>query len=286
MKKMAIISPSSFTSEYDEKNVVSFLYMNGYEPVYGEHTFEYDRFLAGSDEMRANDIMWAFQNKAIDAIMTLRGGYGSARLLDKLDYRLIAKNKKPLFGFSDTTALQLALWKKSKLITFSGIQASFLQNDLNEGLKHSFWLCLKKKCMHWAGLTPITKGKSTGTLLGGTLSLIASLIGTPFEPDFKNAILVLEDVGEEPYRIDRMLTQLRQAGALKKLSGIVLGDWHNCISKNPYDGDIEAVLNEHFSHLSIPVVKDFPYGHGVKDTVFPIGAKARLDADNGTLQIL
>ena len=116
--------------------------------------------------------------------------------------------------------------------------------------------------------------------------MIASLIGTPFEPDFKNAILVLEDVGEEPYRIDRMLTQLRQAGALKKLSGIVLGDWHNCISKNPYDGDIEAVLNEHFSHLSIPVVKDFPYGHGVKDTVFPIGAKARLDADNGTLQIL
>ncbi len=286
MKKMAIISPSSFTSEYDEKNVRSFLSMQGYEPVYGEHAFEYDRFLAGSDDMRANDIMWAFQNKAIDAIMTLRGGYGSARLLDKLDYRLISKNKKPFFGFSDTTALQLALWKKSKLISFSGIQASFLQNHLNTGLRNSFGISLFQNRMHWTNLTPITQGTTTGILLGGTLSLITSLMGTPYEPDFKKAILVLEDVGEEPYKVDRMLTQLRLAGVFKKISGVVLGDWHNCVSKNPYDGDIEAVLNEHFAHLPIPVVKDFPYGHGVKDTVFPIGAKACLNATEGILKIL
>ncbi len=285
MKKMAIISPSSFTSEYDEKNVRYYLSMHGYEPVYGEHAFEYDRFLAGSDDMRANDIMWAFQNKAIDAIMTLRGGYGSARLLDKLDYRLISKNKKPFFGFSDTTALQLALWKKSKLISFSGIQASFLQTHDTAGLRDSFGLSLSFNRLRWA-MTPVTQGTATGILLGGTLSMIVSLMGTPYEPDFKKAILVLEDVGEEPYKVDRMLTQLRLAGVFKKLSGVVLGDWHNCVSKNPYDGDIEAVLNEHFAHLPIPVVKDFPYGHGVKTAIFPIGAKARLNATQGILEIL
>lgn len=286
MKKMAIISPSSPTKEIDIQKITDHLKNYGYEPVFGQAAFETNRFLAGIDEVRADDIMWAFIDKSIDAIMTLRGGYGSARLLDKIDYKFIAKHKKPFFGFSDTTALQLALWKKSKLVSYSGMQASFLQDKINIGLEKTFESALLGKKISWQGLTPVTKGKTKGRLIGGTLSLITSLIGTPYEPNFKKAILVLEDVGEQPYQIDRMLTQLRLAGVFDKISGVVLGDWHKCISKDQNDGDITAVLSEHFSQLSIPVVKDFPYGHGIKSTVFSIGSKVRLDANKGTLDIL
>lgn len=286
MKKMAIISPSSPTKDIDVKKITDSLKKYGYEPIFGQAAFNTERFLAGIDEVRADDIMWAFIDKSIDAIMTLRGGYGSARILDKIDYKFIAKHKKPFFGFSDTTALQLALWKKSKLVSYSGIQGSFLQDKINIGLDKTFESILSGKKISWQGLTPLTKGKTTGRLIGGTLTLITSLIGTPYEPNFKKAILVLEDVGEEPYRVDRMLTQLKLSGVFDKISGVVLGDWHNCVSKDKNDGDIKAVLNEHFSHLTIPVVQGFPYGHGVKGTVFPIGAKARLNANKGTLDIL
>lgn len=286
MKKMAIISPSSPTNSIDTQKIANALKKYGYEPVYGQASFNQERFLAGIDEVRADDIMWAFIDKSIDAIMTLRGGYGSARILDKIDYKFIAKHKKPLFGFSDATALQLALWKKSKLVSYSGMQASFLQDKINTGLDKTFEAILKGKKISWQGLIPLTKGKTTGRLVGGTLTLINSLIGTPYEPNFKKAILVLEDVGEDPYRIDRMLTQLRLSGIFDKISGVVLGDWHNCISKDQSDGDIDTVLSEHFCSLSIPVVKGFPYGHGVKGTIFPIGAKARLNATKGILEIL
>jgi muramoyltetrapeptide carboxypeptidase len=227
--------------------------------------------------------MWAFIDKSIDAIMTLRGGYGSARILNKIDYKFISKHKKPLFGFSDATALQLALWKKSKLVSYSGLQASFLQDKIDTGLNTTFEAMLAGKKISWQGLTPLTKGKATGRLIGGTLTLITSLIGTPYEPDFKKAILVLEDIGEEPYRVDRMLTQMHLAGVFDKISGVVLGDWHNCTAKNKNDGTIETVLMEHFGNLPIPVVKGFPYGHGIKGTIFPIGAKAKLNADKGSL---
>ena len=286
MKKMAIISPSSPTKDIDTQKIADALKKYGYEPIYGQAAFDQERFLAGIDEVRADDIMWAFIDKSIDAIMTLRGGYGSARILDKIDYKFIAKHQKPLFGFSDATALQLALWKKSKLVSYSGMQASFLQDKIDTGLDKTFEAILKGQKISWQGLIPITKGKTTGRLVGGTLTLINSLIGTPYEPNFKKAILVLEDVGEEPYRIDRMLTQLHFAGVFDKISGVVLGDWHKCISKDQSDGRIDAVLSEHFGHLSIPVVKGFPYGHGIKGTVFPIGAKARLNATKGILKIL
>lgn len=286
MKKIAIISPSSPTTEIDTQKIADSLKKYGYEPIYGQASLDKERFLAGNDEARADDIMWAFIDKSIDAIMTLRGGYGSARLLDKLDYKFIAKHKKPLFGFSDATALQLALWKKSKLISFSGLQASFLQDKIGNGLDKTFEAMLANKKISWEGLTPITQGKATGHLIGGTLTLITSLIGTPYEPNFKKAILILEDVGEEPYRIDRMLTQLRLAGVFDKISGCVLGDWYKCLSKDKNDGNIDAVLEEHFSHLSIPIVKDFPYGHGIKGTVFPIGAKAKLNTTKGVLKLV
>lgn len=286
MKKMAIISPSSPTTQVNTQAIADTLKKYGYEPVYGQSVFDQERFLAGCDEARADDIMWAFIDKSVDAIMTLRGGYGSARILDKIDYKFIAKHKKPFFGFSDTTALQLALWKKSKLVSYSGLQASFLQDKISNGLNRTFTAILSDKKLSWYGLTPITQGKATGRLIGGTLSLITSLIGTPYEPDFKKAILVLEDIGEDPYRVDRMLTQLRLTGVFNKIAGVVLGDWYKCISKDKNDGDIEAVLAEHFAHLPIPVVKNFPYGHGIKGTIFPIGAKARLNANKGLLDIL
>lgn len=284
-KKMAIISPATFTVDYDKEKVRLALAEFGFEPVYGAHAFEHDRFAAGPDMHRAADIMWAFQDASIDAVMSLRGGYGTPRLLDKLDYDCIRAHKKPFFGFSDLTALQMALWHKAGLVSYSGIQASFMEKPLHEAMSALFKTYLAQEPVTFEGMTPVTKGKSCGTLMGGTLTLISSLIGTPYLPSLKGALLVIEEVGEDPYRVDRMLTQLRLAGVFDQVNGIILAGFYNCVSKDPLDGTIEQVLTDQFADATVPVIKDFRYGHGINEIIFPIGATADLDATKGVLTI-
>lgn len=284
-KKIAVISPASPSVTYDKSSIKCFLESIGYTPIYGKHAFEIDRFMAGSDVHRADDILWAFTNPEIDAILCMRGGYGSGRVLDKLDYNTIIKHKKPLFGLSDITALQLALWHKCHLTSFTGLQASFMDKPLTTSMVETFKACLNHELMTFENLTPVTKGVATGTLIGGTLSLLVSLMGTPYMPDLTGAILVIEEVGEQPYQIDRMLNHLRLAGVFDKVAGIVLASFYKCVSKDVLDGPIDDVLSEQFGTLKIPVVQDFMYGHGANEIVFPIGANATLNADLGVLEI-
>lgn len=285
MKKLAIISPATFTKTYDAEMVKRQLNEYGYEPVYGAHAFDQNRFAAGTDEHRAQDIMWAFTDTSIDAIMALRGGYGSARLLDKLNYRKIKSNPKPLFGFSDITALQLALWKKSQIISYTGIQASFFQQPLEPVLSELFKTYAKKMPITFNGLPALCTGKTSGRLLGGTLSVLTSLIGTPYMPDFKDAVLLIEDIKEEPYKIDRMLTQLRLAGIFNQISGVVIGQFHDCISKDALDGTVQEVILDHFQSLNKPTVTDIQYGHHHGQFILPIGSMVELDATHGILNI-
>lgn len=285
LKKIAIISPASPTLTYDKDMVKATLNELGYTPVYGKNAFKSSRFMAGSDTARVADLMAAFTDDTIEAILCMRGGYGSARLLDKIEYKTIAKHPKPLFGLSDITALQLALWHKCQLVSFSGVQAGFLEKPIDDVLKETFRAALNHEYFTFENLTPLTKGVAHGRLIGGTLSLIVSLMGTPYMPDLTGAILVIEEVGEQPYRIDRMLGQLALAGVFDKVAGIVLGSFHNCLSKDIADGTVEEVLLDRFGKLNKPVVLNFPYGHGPDKSVFPIGGKATLDATKGILQI-
>lgn len=284
-KKIAIVSPASPSVSYDKKAIKKALAEFGYTPVYGKNAFKADRFMAGSDAMRASDLMNAFTDPCIDAILCIRGGYGSGRLLNKLDYKTIVQNKKPLFGLSDITVLQLALWHKCNMVSFSGIQASYLEKPMDEVLTETFRASLNHEYVTFENLTPLVKGMIKGRLIGGTLSLIVSLMGTPYMPDLTDAILVIEEVGEQPYQIDRMLNQLALAGVFDKVAGVALGSFHNCISKDSADGTIDDVLLERFKKLNKPVVYNFAYGHGPDKSVFPIGAIATLNATKGTLQI-
>lgn len=285
LKKMAVLSPASPSITYDKEAVKKALHEFGYTPVYGKNAFKSDRFMAGTDAGRAADLMTAFTDPSIEAILCIRGGYGSGRILDKLDYKKIAKNKKPLFGLSDITALQLALWHKSQLVSFSGIQASYLEKPMNEVLTETFRAALNHEYVTFENLPPLVKGTARGTLIGGTLSLIVSLMGTPYMPDLTGAVLVIEEVGEQPYHIDRMLNQLALAGVFDKVSGVVLASFHKCVSKDEADGTVEDVLLERFKKLNKPVVYNFAYGHGPDKSVFPIGAHVTLDATKGILSI-
>lgn len=286
MKQIKIIAPSSpavgLTPEKMRQLAQSFEEI-GWQCHLASHTLDSVRFLAGIDEHRARDIMTAFADSSIDAVMTLKGGYGSNRLLDRLDYDEIRKHPKPFLAFSDGTALQNALWTRSGISGWSGFQATFFLNAPSSRLIQSLKNALDCKPFQINGLSCLVTGKATGVSVGGTLSVLTGLIGTPYFPDMSGKILILEEVHEEPYRVDRMLAQLRLAGVFDQIAGVVLGDFSSCIAKDPADGTIEEVLRDYFQNLTVPVATGLPYGHNMDHILIPIGQELTLDTIAGTL---
>lgn len=283
MQLVTVVAPASPIA-LDQKEIIENFFKNeGLNVQFAPHVFKNERYLAGTDEERASDLNWALTDEKTDVVIALRGGYGSPRLLDKLDYKAIKKANKPLFGFSDITALQLALFKKCGMISFTGFNADCAVKGVQDLLLSTFKMALNKEALRIENLTPVVKGKAKGTVLGGTLTMLTSLMGTPYMPSLERALLVVEEVHESPYRIDRMLNQLRLGGYLDKLAGVVLADCADCIAKDPADGDVETVFQSFFANLNVPVVSGLPYGHTPNRIVFPIGQTAYLDADNGTL---
>jgi muramoyltetrapeptide carboxypeptidase len=298
---IAIVAPAS--PPPDPKAVdraVEALERYGFKPKLGKYVRDRHGFLAGSDRDRAADVMEMFMDKSVKAIMCLRGGYGSARLLGRLDYEVIRRHAKIFSGFSDITSLHCAFAAKVNMISIhapmlnSGLQA----RDVPEFTRASFFRtvmepkpagsicagCEKKN------VTILRGGAAEGHLIGGNLSVLCAAIGTPFEPSFKDRILFLEDIGEKPYRLDRMLTQLFNAGILRQLAGIAVGVNRDCEdTKNPevkeYRQTSADVIKERLSELGMPVVTDLPFGHVPLNATIPVGAHARLDADNGDLII-
>ena len=300
--KVAIIAPASNTFENEDiKMAIEVITSLGFEVVPGKHLFDRKGYLAGEDKDRAGDLNRMFANKEIKGIFTLRGGYGTPRMLPYVDYDLIAKNPKPLIGYSDITALLNAIYLETGMITFHGPIAN--QNFTEYTLERFNKVLSDPVAPLVLGDIPpieprpgyidrenrlirIADGKARGRLIGGNLSLMVKMMGTPYEPDFKGKILVLEDVGEKPYRIDGMLTHLWLTGKLNELAGIVLGKFTDCDPEGPGSLSLETIFHERLSPLGIPVLRGLMIGHIANQCTFPIGAEAELDVAAGQLTLL
>jgi len=244
-------------------------------------------YLAGTQDQRIADLHMMFADKRIDAIFCARGGYGSAQLLRDLDYDLIRKNPKILVGFSDITALQLALFKKTGLVTFSGAMPSVdMADEFSPISEEWFWRVLRStrplgKLSQPFPFEILKKGNSKGLLLGGNLTVATSLVGTPFMPTLTGNILVLEDIGEETYRIDRMLQQLVNSGVWERLGGVVFGKWTQgapALGRSTPARDVNEVLTDFAVMCRGPVLSKFMYGHETLKFTLPMGVHCRLTA--------
>jgi muramoyltetrapeptide carboxypeptidase len=299
---VGVVAPSS--PPPDPKAVgraVEALERYGFKPKLGKFVRQRHGFLAGNDRDRAADIMSMFADKNVKAIFCFRGGYGSARLLNLLDYEVIRRNVKIFSGFSDITSLHCAFVKKIGMISIHapmwnrGLQAkdvpdftrtSFLRAVMEATPSGSLTAGLEKK-----SVSIVRGGVAEGRLIGGNLSVLCATVGTPFEPAFNGRILFLEDVGEKPYRLDRMLTHLLNAGILQQVAGVAVGVNQDCEETQEsklkeYRQSSADVFKERLSELDVPVVTNLPFGHVELNATIPVGARARLDADNGDLVIL
>lgn len=293
--QIALITPAGPISEQQLAKAQENLLSMGFKSCFSKRVFERNGYLAGDDKTRLTDLHEAFENKQVDAILCIRGGYGTMRILDKIDYSLIKRNPKTIIGYSDITALLNAIWQKTGLVTFHGVVGSsafspytkqqFVELLVNQSANNESIKSREDK------LKIITNGEAMGQLVGGNLAMINSLLGTSFEIDFANKIAFFEDVNEAPYKIDRMLTQLLLSGSLQKASGIVLGNFKGCdinnddiTNKNSLS--LDEVFNDRLGDLGIPVVSGFSFGHVKDQAIFPIGIKAELDTASTSIKLL
>jgi muramoyltetrapeptide carboxypeptidase len=257
-------------------------------------------FLAGSDRERASDLTKMFTDHRIKAIMCVRGGYGTARLLPLLDYRAIRANPKIFIGYSDITSLHCAFLTKSDLVSFHGpmLNSDFAKKDLPDFTLQSFLKTLMQVSPPGSirdgykqkTIAILRRGVASGPLIGGNLSLLCATLGTPYQPSFKNSILFFEDLDEVPYRFDRLLTQLLNAGLLQQVAGIAIGINANCRdpkarNAREYRQTLEDVFRERLLPLRVPAVTGLPFGHIPLNATLPIGVRATLDAVRGDLVI-
>lgn len=289
---IGVVSPASPENPESIKKGIALLNSLGFNVKEGKHIYDRWGYLAGSDEDRASDIMDMFMDNEVDMILCIRGGYGTMRMLQYIDLDIVKQNPKIFAGFSDITTLLNSFAQKCGLITFhSPMATSKLDDELT--LK-SFLEALER------GYEPYTlenpegtelkteiEGITEGTLVGGNLSLIAGTVGTPYEIDTKDKILFIEDVGEEPYRIDRMLTQLHLAGILQDCKGFILGQFTNCTLPH-YERSLtlDEVIKDRILSLNKPTVSNFMSGHSYPKLTVPIGVKVRLDTVHPHIDVL
>lgn len=283
---IGLVAPSS--PQRDESRLergIRYLESLGYRVQLGQHAHRrYRDYLAGTDAERCADLEEMFSDPGIDAIFCTRGGYGSARLLPLLNLDVIRRNPKIFVGFSDVTALQLALWKRLRFVTFSGALPSV---DMADGFfpaaEQQFWEVLTRTSpgmvLRNAGCRLISKGNvekevaASGTLLPANLAMLCSLAGTTWLPSFNRSIIVLEDVGEEPYRIDRLLLQLRLLNVPQRVAATVFGHFTPSPGQQQVSRD---VLKEWSEVSSGPVMSGFWYGHEREKFTVPVGIRATL----------
>lgn len=242
-------------------------------------------YLGGSDDQRLADLNAALADPSMRAVWCTRGGYGVQRIVDRVDFAAAAADPKLVVGFSDITALHLALWQRTRLVTVHGPVAAQLDKGAEsitaQGAKHvlmSGQPVTVKADPAELTYSVRTSGRAEGRLLGGNLSLLAASMGTPDLPDLTGAILLIEDISEFPYRVDRMLTQILRGNALAGLTGVAIGQFTDC-------GEAAEVIAERLAPLGIPLLGGLPIGHGDQHLAVPLGTMATLDADAGTLVV-
>lgn len=251
-------------------------------------------YLAGTDDERVADLHALFEHKEVKAIFCARGGYGTPRLLSLLNYRLIARNPKIFVGYSDITALQLALWKRCRLVTFHGpMLAVEFAGETDPLMEEWFWRIVTsprpsgRLMIDADAAMTLRPGKARGRLLGGNFALLNALLGTRFQPDFSGSILFLEDTDEEPYRIDRMFTQLRHASILGRCTALLLGQFTNSEGADPTKPTLTLgeVLEDACSWTTVPVLANLPFGHIPRKLTLPIGITVRVNAAARTVDV-
>lgn len=290
---IGLVAPASDASKEKVDKSIEYLESMGFKVKVSESCYSKKGYLAGDDDLRARNINDMFKNKDIDGIICIRGGYGVHRILDKIDYDVIKQNPKVFMGYSDITALHIAINNNSELVTFHG---PMTVSDMKEGLDKFSLEVMKEVLMESKDITEIKnpkgekivgliKGKAEGELIGGNLALIAGTIGTPYEVNTEDKILFIEDIGEYTFRIDRMLMQLKLAGKLDCVRGIILGDFNNCIPEDEDDQTLMEVFEDILVPLRVPIIYNLKSGHCTPNITLPLGSKVEIDGDNGRMFI-
>lgn len=280
---IAVIAPAGPVNSAEIQPGMDLLTASGFEVVPGDHLYDHQDYLAGHDADRLADLHAMLRNQRVRAVICARGGYGIHRLLDRIDFRFFRKHPKILVGYSDITALLLSIHKKTGLVTFHGPMVKDLFKNGHRNLQALLDLISRGRTpsVDLAKAKVLKPGRAEGKLVGGNLSLITHLVGTRFMPDLKGAILFVEDKGEAPYRIDRMLTHLRLSGRLKGVSALLVGQFDDC-------GDpaqIDELFVDALGGQNIPIVSGLPFGHGEVNMALPIGLPATLDTGKLTLSL-
>jgi muramoyltetrapeptide carboxypeptidase len=297
---VALINPAGATAHpVDIEIVKESMEALGLKIKLGAHLMDRYGYLAGKDKDRASDVNAQFADPSVSGVVAVRGGWGCARILPFLDFELIRRNPKILIGYSDVTALLLGVYAKTSLITFHGPCGlgqwnSFTVNYLKRVLFDAESVTMRNPIEIGDNLTQvkdriqtIVSGKSSGRLVGGNLTVLTAIIGSEFTPNWKNAILFLEDVNEEVYRIDRMLTQLKLAGVLDQILGFVFGKCTDCDPGTGYGSlTLEQVFDDHIKPLGVPSWHGSMIGHISKKFTVPIGIKVEIDSNEGTIRLL
>ncbi|HEU4628400.1 MAG TPA: LD-carboxypeptidase [Gemmatimonadaceae bacterium] len=258
----------------------------GWEPAVGRYVLARHGYLAGGDEERLADLQWALRDASIDGVWCLRGGYGTMRLLDALDYDALRRRPKAIVGYSDVTALHAAIGRHAGLAGFHGPVARARLPELAARSLRQALTTRENPAGAAPGARCLRAGSAHGRLAGGNLALLAALAGTPYAPRLDGAILLLEDVNEAVYRVDRMLRQLRLTGMLDGVRALAVGHF----TAIPDDGDeggrlLDDVLGELADELRVPCLAGLPVGHVDEQWTLPLGALATLDADAGRLDV-
>ncbi len=283
---IGLLAPSSYADDKDFAGSVELLKAQGYRvKLAPSATAMYEHF-AGTDRKRAADVNAFFQDDEVKAILCVRGGYGAARILDRLDYKMIARHPKPFIGFSDVTALHVALGERCGIATIHGPMLvslsrrrpdpDYTRTQFFDGLRRTTPLG-EIPMPEGRKLETLAPGEAEGMIVGGNLTVLTSLVGTPYELNGKGALLLLEEIGERPYRIDRMLNQLWQSGLLSRVNGILLGDFVNCDNDddNPLEDFTLPEVLRHYARLSRkPVIQGVPSGHTSNNLFLPLGVHA------------
>jgi muramoyltetrapeptide carboxypeptidase len=298
---LGIVAPASpLYNRGDLARAAAVLERLGFRVKPGRHVHDRHGYLAGADQARAEDFMQTWLDPEVDGVLCLRGGYGCMRMVDRLDYAALGARPKAFVGYSDVTTLHLALGHRANLVTFYGPMvvtlarpgvSAYTCDGLLRALTGQGPLGAIPPDPDDPWVETVTGGVAEGELAGGCLTLLAHALGTPDDVDWRGKIVFIEDVDEEPYAIDRCLTQLLRAGRLDGVAGIVVAEPADCRPREyrpafPSTLSLEDVIDERIRPLGVPAIYGLPLGHGRHLATVPLGVRARLDADAGRLEVL
>lgn len=288
---VGLVAPAGIVESKDVEKASKALVDFGLQIKLGKSILNKHGYLAGQDSERANDINIMFADKSVKAIIAMRGGWGCNRLLPLLNYSKIRTNPKIILGYSDITSLLLAIDARSRIVTFHGPVATSTWDEFTvayfkQVLFASDRVTMQNPNTELGRVEVITPGTAKGKLVGGNLSVLCAMLGSPYLPGWNRRILFIEEIGEDVYRIDRMLTQLKNAGVLNQIAGFIFGQCTNCQPGDPPTFSLMQLLQHHIRPLGIPAWYGAMIGHIKNKFTIPLGVEVEIDANTGTIKML